>query len=113
MTVMEHAIEQAADVLGAHPEAFNVTDYTDERTTMITAPVEDIARALADAGLLAPAPLTEEWATRFENGHLRPGKDRDYDLWFKGDPPKGVNVRRYVTAWLPVDRAEGDGRAEP
>jgi len=70
------------------------------------------ARALAEAGLLAPAPLTEEWATRFENGLRLPGRERKYGRWCKGDPPKGVNVRRYVTDWLPVDRAEGDGRAE-
>lgn len=60
------------------------------------------ARALDSAGLLAPSPLREEWATRFPDGHLCPGKGRDYDLWFKGDPPKGVNVRRYVSDWEPI-----------
>lgn len=60
-------------------------------------------KARAEAGLLAPAPLREEWSTRFPNGHLCPGKDRDYGLWFKGDMPKGVNVRRYVTDWEPAD----------
>ena len=50
----------------------------------------------------APAPLREEWATRFPNGHLRPGKDMPYDSWWKGDPPKGVNVRRYVSDWMPA-----------
>lgn len=94
MTGMEHAIEQAAkvadDILSADPQVAREM-FGDEP--------DKIARALAEAGLLAPAPLREEWATRFPNRHLRPGKDRNYDLWFKGDPPKGVNVRRYVTDW--------------
>lgn len=67
MTGMEHAIEQAAraihaghccpcDLRGCYePDA---EDY-------------NAARALASAGLLAPAPLTEEWAAIDDNGDVR------------------------------------------
>ena len=100
-SALEHAIEQSARIVrDGDPEGMGY------------AQAHNIARALADAGLLAPGPLREEWATRFENGRLRPGKDMPYDLWWKGDPPKGENVRRYVTDYVPVDRAEGDGRTE-
>ena len=109
MDNMDHAIEQAADILGAHPEAFNVTDYTDEQTTMITAPVEDIARALASAGLLAPAPLREEWGKRSlgwrRRTHTRPSFN-EHDARNVGWDE--TTVRRYATDWLPVDRTEFD-----
>ena len=65
-------------------------------------------------GFLAPAPLREEWGTRFGSSeYVHFGTGVEYPFFFKGDPPKGVNVRRCVTDWTPVDRAEGDGRAEP
>lgn len=108
MDNMEHAIEQAADILGAHPEAFNVTDYTDEQTTMITAPVEDIARVLADAGLLAPAALREEWGIRWDDGVWEYYRNRAETEVGAGDG--GTPVRRYVSDWLPVDHAEGERR---
>lgn len=88
-------IEQAARVIGSVMSRWDMDGRPDVAGGIDTL----IARALHEAGLLAPAPLAEEWATRFPNGHLRPGKDRDYNLWFKGDPPQGVNVRRYVTDW--------------
>lgn len=66
-------------------------------------------------GLLAPAPLREEWGTRF-GGYVVEGRaDAEYPFFWKGVPPPGVNVHRYRTDWLPADgisRAEGDGRAE-
>lgn len=60
---------------------------------------DKIARALAAAGLLAPAPLTE---TR-SRGTLRGTVLHPYD---GSDETEYV---RYATGWLPVDRAEGDG----
>lgn len=109
MTGMEHAIEKATQVLIEHP---SIPTYGDgSRDVCPSCPDADVAgpnspshaahqaRALADAGLLAPAPLTEQWGTKFKDGHPIPGKDRDYPWWFKGDPPKGVNVHRYVTDW--------------
>lgn len=94
----DETILQAARVIGSVMSRWDMDGRPDVDGGIDTL----IARALAEAGLLAPA-MREEWATRFPNGHLRPGKDRDYDLWFKGDIPKGVNVRRYVTEWEPAD----------
>ena len=113
VTGMEHAIEQAAQVIRAAIErqADVVADGMHLDVQGVLTP-HWIAEALATNGLLSPAPLTEEWATRFVNGLRLPGKDRKYGRWCKGDPPKGVNVRRYVTAWLPVGRADDDGRAD-
>ena len=117
MDNMEHAIEQAAQVMwkrdnpDLHP-AWVDRSWEDAGESGERADYELRARALAEAGLLAPAPLREEWATRFPNGYMRPGKDMPYDSWWKGDPPKGVNVRHYVSDWLPADPAEGDGRAD-
>lgn len=45
--------EVLADWLGGQPEAFNVTDYTDEQTTWIQVGVEDLADRL----------LTSDWLT--------------------------------------------------
>lgn len=76
---------------------------------------DQIARALAELGLLAPAPLREEWGTRFGDYVVEGRTDADYPFFWKGVPPPGVNVHRYRTDWLPADgisRAEGDGRAE-
>ena len=102
MTGMEHAIEKAAQVIAeAYRKGGDIWG-------------DDLARALAEAGLLAPAPLREEWGTRFGSSeYVHFGTGVEYPFFFRGDPPKGVNVRRCVTDWTPVDRAEGDGRAEP
>lgn len=59
-----------------------------------------VIRALSERGILPNAPLREEWGTRFEGGNsVFPGKDKHYPFFFEGDPPKGENVRRYVTDW--------------
>lgn len=57
------------------------------------------ARALAEAGLLAPAPLREEWGVRWD----------DHDIWGDmyntsheaetGAGDEGTPVHRYVTDW--------------
>ena len=66
------------------------------------------------AGLIAPAPLREEWGTRF-GGYVVEGRtDAEYPFFWKGVPPPGVNVHRYRTDWLPADgisRAEDAGNA--
>ena len=84
MTGMEHAIEQAIEVLDA-------VDRNHDLDSGDLASSEEYARALADAGLLAPAPLAE---IRAEN--------RFREIY-----------RRWATDWEFVDRAEGDGRGEP
>ncbi|MGX1598612.1 hypothetical protein ACWIDS_16300 [Dietzia maris] len=99
MTGMEHAIEQAAkviaaalhdkadvDLFGGYTDTDDLNDSVlDSRYSLIA-----VARALAEAGLIAPAPLTE---IRAENQF-------------------GETHRRWATDWIPVDRAEGDGSAE-
>lgn len=127
MTGMEHAIEQAADVirrsviqqvLGEMVEVVADDDGEFERR---------IARALAAAGLIAPAPLREEWRA------YSPGRGAGYpDVSFAAaldevdgqlqltemDPGAFGTERdwrvesRHVTPWLPVDRSEADGRVE-
>lgn len=121
MTGMEHAIEQAeALVCGvfddAPDEGLNSFDFARE-----------IVRTLTEAGLLAPAPLREEWSAAFTavspDGTRRierigtPGS-REHAQETCGDcnadDPEVLFflVRSHYTDWLP-DRAEGDGRGEP
>ena len=101
MTGMEHAIEQAAGVIMGRYPSFDPIS------------AEGIARALAEAGWLAPAPLREEWGTRF-GGYVVEGRaDAEYPFFWKGVPPPGVNVHRYRTDWLPADgisREQGGDR---
>jgi hypothetical protein len=74
--------------------------------------ITDCAAYLADAGLLAPAPLREEWAAAWEgHGATRIGFAQESPEDIEGVPPGGWVVRRHVSDWLSVDRAEGDGRA--
>lgn len=40
--------DQIAEWLGDMPEAYNVTDYTDEQTTVITIDVDALARRVAE-----------------------------------------------------------------
>ena len=102
---MEHAIEQAAETIWK-------TSRADEGTISATG-AKIIARALAEAGLLAPAPLREEWAAAWEgHGATRIGFAQESPEDIEGVPPGGWVVRRHVSDWLSVDRAEGDGRAD-
>ena len=86
MTGMEHATEQAPIVKVA--ESFEGEGPVHDATILMmktwgeqepshgvsqhpasyVATFVDMARALADAGLLAPAPLREEWSARYVNG---------------------------------------------
>lgn len=128
---MEHAIEQAAkvidDVLSADPQVAHEM-FGDEP--------DKIARALADAGLIAPAPLREV-ATAEELDALPessvvinrgmawqkvPHRERMVvGGWVCADPiyPGIYNdpvsqrgaILPATVLYVPVDRAEGDGRA--
>ena len=101
---MEHAIEQAeALVYGvfddAPDEGLDSFDFARE-----------IVRTLTEAGLLAPAPLREEWGIRWDDGVWEYYRNRAEAEFGAGD--EGTPVHRYVSDWLPVDRAEGDGSAD-
>ena len=119
VTGMEHAIEKVARAIyGAmHRD-------TDPYSVPLERAAEKAARRLAAEGLLAPAPLTEEWWAYGlrGGGRYRASTQAQAALMaheFSMDPtPGGFDAdwtvqHRYVSAWLPVDRAEGDGRAEP
>lgn len=100
MTGMEHTIEQAAQVIAEALEGpadaqivgDSWTQTADLRRSVLDGDYDlmAVARALAEAGLLAPAPLTE---IRAENQF-------------------GETHRRWATDWEPVDPVEGDGRAD-
>lgn len=91
----DETIRRAAEVLAALPA---VTASTPLDAALVR------ARALDEAGLLAPAPLTEEFGAQVRGG-VRTLPDGYRDVG---------SHHRYVTEWLPVDgvdRAEGGGRA--
>ena len=91
MTGMEHAIEQAARALYAHRQS--VGDFPDGLTDWGDLPEswrdewreagEHVVRALAEAGLITPAPLHVE---------LRDSGDL-------GLTPGAFTQHRYATAW--------------
>ena len=86
MNSMEHAIEKAARII------HGCTGDEDG------APVA--ARALAEAGLLAPAPLTEEWGVQWADGHVWDAyKTREEATISAGSDPGDKPVHRHVTAW--------------
>ena len=79
------------------------------------------ARALAEAGLLAPAPLREEWGAEMDHPipDMPPSTTKARDLeqarWQVEHNPKvatGRIMHRYVSDWMPVDSDEGDMEAE-
>lgn len=78
-----------------------------KRSDAVEAWAECAARALAEAGLLAPAPLREEWGIRWDDGVWEYYRNRAEAEVGAGD--EGTPVHRYVSEWLPVDPAEGDG----
>ena len=123
MTGMEHAIEQVARALYAHRQT--VGDFPDGTTDWDDLPEpwrvewreagEFVVRALADDGLLAPAPLREEWGSEMRNArsesssHVLYARDRDNAQWQIDHNPEwatGRIMHRYRTAWLPVDAIE-------
>lgn len=97
MTGMKHTIEQAVEVLDA-------VDRNHDLDSGDLASSEEYARALAEAGLLSPAPLREEWAAAWEgHGATRIGLAQESPEDIEGIPPGGWVVHRYVTAWEPQE----------
>ena len=132
MTGMEHATEQAPIVKVA--ESFEGEGPVHDATILMmktwgeqepshgvsqhpasyVATFVDMARALADAGLLAPAPLREEWSARYVNGGgavCRTRHDADAELGrmvsasnrHRIDEPPAPEIAgiyaRYVSEW--------------
>ena len=109
---IEQAVRVIDDILSADPQVAREM-FGDEP--------DKIARALAEAGLLAPAPLTEEWAARYVNGGGTVCQTRDeataamarmvHDSHrLRVDQPPAPEVAgiyvRHVTAWEPVESDE-------
>lgn len=94
MTGMEHTIEQAAALFDFTDEEWrtyqSIPDQGYSHRDWLNNRMRQKVETLAEAGLLAPAPLTE---IRAENQF-------------------GETHRRWATDWELVDRAEGDGRAD-
>lgn len=104
---MEHAIERAASVIDKAMQSaeWRWAEDPDDAPTFL-------ARALAEAGLLALAPLREARYTLIcEDGiaHGSYGTAEEAARHADHDAPVMVS---YSTGWMRVDRAEGDGRAD-
>ena len=113
MNGMEHAIEQAAGVMDKN--------FNPDRHPIMAAMFRDYARALAEAGLLAPAPLREEWSAAFTavspDGTRRierigtPGSREHAQETCddcNADDPEVLFflVGSHYTDWLPADEAD-------
>jgi hypothetical protein len=111
---MEHAIEQVANAL--HGDQCAEDPDPGERCNCgaddFYRQAEIVLDTLREAGLLAPAPLREEWGVQWD----------DHDIWGDmyntrheaetGAGDEGTPVHRYVSDWLPMDGAKGDGSAD-
>ena len=92
---LDETTEQSASVIGAVMSRWDMDGRPDVDGGIDTL----IASALAEAGLLAPAPLREEWGVRWD----------DHDVWGDmyntrheaetGAGDEGTPVHRYVTDW--------------
>lgn len=59
MTGMEHVVREVAFALGT---------YHQDEAAYLVPQARVVVQHLADKGLIAPAPLREEWAARYVNG---------------------------------------------
>ena len=112
MTGMGNVVREVAFALGTY--------HQDEQAYLVPQ-ARVVVQHLAEKGLLAPAPLREEWGSEVRD--VRP--DRDPYVLYARDPDNaqwqidhnpewatGRIMHRYRTDWLPVERAEGDGSAD-
>ena len=116
MTGMEHAIEQAAQALHGDqcPEDPDPDEYCGCDSDHFYRLAKVAVETLAEAGLLAPAPLREEALADEPEPWRCPGCNSD--RWIRASLTRGLTVitqcvpcGRYVNC-PPPDRAEGDGR---
>lgn len=127
MTGMEHAIEKVANAL--HGDQCAEDPDPGERCNCgaddFYRQAEIVLDTLREAGLLAPAPLTEEWSAAFTGiapdgtEHIRligtpGGREHAQETCddCNADDPDVLFflVRRPVHDWMPVNPAEDDGR---
>ena len=106
MTGMEHAIEKVANAL--HGDQCAEDPDPGERCSCgaddFYRQAEVALDTLREAGLLAPMPLREEWAIRWDDGVWEYYRNRAETEVGAGD--EGTPVHRYVSDWLPADEAD-------
>ena len=88
-------IEQAARVIGSVMSRWDMDGRPDVDGGIDTL----IARALAEAGLLAPAPLREEWGIRWDDHDIWGDMYRNRAEAEAGAGDEDTPVRRWVTEW--------------
>lgn len=90
----DETIRKAARVIGSVMSRWDMDGRPDVAGGIDTL----LARALAEDGLLAPAPLREEWGIRWDDGNLwEHYLNRDEATVGAGD--EGTLVRRWVSDW--------------
>ena len=88
-------IEQAARVIGSVMSRWDMDGRPDVDGGIDTL----IARALAEAGVLAPAPLREEWGIRWDDHDIWGDMYRNRAEAEAGAGDEDTPVRRWVTEW--------------
>lgn len=104
MTGMDHAIERAAQVLAANWRNMHTNESLGQQRML--------ARALADAGLLAPGMRpTRTWRAVAPEGHIWCESSSEAEVR-RHARPGDIVERLWATAVREEWRAEGDGRDE-
>lgn len=92
---LDETTEQAARVIGSVMSRWDMDGRPDVDGGIDTL----IARALAEAGLLAPAPLREEWGIRWDDHDIWGDMYRNRAEAEAGAGDEDTPVRRWVTEW--------------
>ena len=93
-------IERAARVIADHVGFLDDLDSDPQSVQDVYLHPVALARALDQAGVLAPGSLREEWAATWEgHGATRIGFAQESPEDIEGVPPGGWVVHRWVTAW--------------
>ena len=96
---LDETTERAARVIGPVMSRWDMDGRPDVDGGIDTL----LARTLADAGLLAPAPLREEWGIRWDDHDIWGDMYRNRAEAEAGAGDEDTPVRRYVTDWEPAD----------
>ena len=92
---LDETTERAARVIGSVMSRWDMDGRPDVDGGIDTL----IARALAEAGLLAPAPLREEWGIRWDDHDIWGDMYRNRAEAEAGAGDEDTPVRRWVTEW--------------
>ena len=92
---LDETTERAARVIGSVMSRWDMDGRPDVDGGIDTL----IARALAEAGVLAPAPLREEWGIRWDDHDIWGDMYRNRAEAEAGAGDEDTPVRRWVTEW--------------